>query len=223
MGLRALEGDDGIGLYNSGVVGMTTAWIVAFATLCILVLALGVIVLGLLRQALPLIEQSQALIDGVRTRMRRFGLPAGMIVPAFTAETISGATLTDRDLGGRATAILFLSRTCPSCEQMFRDLAAGHVPDLGVSLVAVVDEQNAVELSAAEDAGVPVISQRRGSISAVFESDRVPHCFVLDEDAVVRATGSPGSWTDVLDLVSAAGKGGDTADHSTVAFAASTG
>jgi hypothetical protein len=187
---------------------MSTPWVVAFAALCILVVTLGVIVLGLLRQALPLIEQSHVLIERIGSRLRRFGLPAGMVVPAFTAETIEGEIFTDRELRGRMNALLFVGSSCPACSRIYRDLADGHIPHFPAGLVVIVDEADAQDLSAASDNGVTVLTQRRGSIATIFESDRIPHLFVLDENAAVRLTGSAAGWDDVADLVAAAQKGG---------------
>lgn len=200
---------------------MSTPWIVAFAALCILVVTLGVIVLGLLRQALPAIEQSHVLIERIGSRLRRFGLPAGMVVPAFTAETIEGEIFTDQELRGRMNALLFIGSSCPTCSRIYRDLVDGHVPHLPAGLVVIVDETDAQDLSAASGNGVTVLTQRRGSVAAVFESDRIPHLFVLDENAAVCLTGSAAGWDDVADLIAAAQKGGGPPEIPTVAMASS--
>ena len=200
---------------------MSTPWVVAFAALCVLVGALGVIALGLLRQALPLIEQSHVLIERIGSRLRRFGLPAGMVVPAFAAETLDGEIFTDRELRGRMNAVLFVGSSCPACSRIFSDLAGGHVPDLAAGLIVVIDEGDARDLSAVSDVGATVLIQRRGSIATVFESDRIPHLFVLDENAAVCVTGSAGGWDDVAELIAAAQKGGEAAEIPAAAMATS--
>lgn len=200
---------------------MSTPWIVAFAVLCVLVLSLGVIVLGLLRLALPQIEQSQTLMKGVANRLRRFGLPAGMAVPAFTAETVDGDVFTERDLLRRRSAILFLSSSCPACSRLFQDLAVGVVPDLPTSLVVIAEEDDARQLALATEVGVTVLVQRRASIATVFESDRIPHLFVLDREAAVVRTGSASTWSDVMQLVEGAAEGGDTTNTAGIPIAAS--
>lgn len=188
---------------------MSTPWTIAFAALSVLVLALGVIVLGVVRLALPQIEQSQTLIKGVASRLRRFGLPAGMAVPAFTAETVGGDVFTERDLLGQPTAILFLGSSCPACSRLFKDLAAGDAPDLRGKLVVIAEEDDARQLAPAIEAGVIVLIQRRASLATVFESDRIPHVFVLDREAAVVRTGSASTWRDVAELAGSAAEGGD--------------
>lgn len=200
---------------------MSTPWIVAYAALCVLVLALGVAVLGLLRLVVPQLEQAQSLTERVRTRLRRFGLPAGVVVPAFSAETVEAQLFSDRDLRGRTTALLFLSSTCSACSSLFGDLSRGAVPELDAALVVIVDEDDARELIPASDAGATVLVQHRASLATVFESDRIPHLFVLDEDAAVRVTGSASNWRDVAEFVSAAKKGGEKAAIPTAAMATS--
>lgn len=203
---------------------MSTPWAVAFAALCVLVGALGVIVLGLLRQALPLIEQSHVLIERIGSRLRRFGLPAGMIVPAFTAETIDGEIFTDLELRGRMNAVLFIGSRCPACSRIYYDLVAGNVPDFAAGLVVVVDEADSHELSGASDVGATVLVQRQGSVAAIFESDRIPHVFVIDENGAVRITGSAADWTEMAELVAAAAsqeEGGGATEIPAVAMATS--
>lgn len=203
---------------------MSTPWAVAFAALCVLVGALAVIVLGLLRQVLPLIEQSHVLIDRIGSRLRRFGLPAGMVVPAFTAETIDGEIFTERELRGQVHTVLFVGSRCPACSRIYSDLVTGSVPPFASGLVVVVDEDDAHDLSSASDAGATVLVQRQGSIAAIFESDRIPHVFVIDEHGAVRMTGSAADWRDMTELLAASApeeKGGEAAETPVVAMATS--
>jgi len=181
------------------------------------------IVLGLLRQALPLIEQSHVLMERIGSRLRRFGLPAGRVVPAFTAETIDGEIYTDRELRGQVNAVLFVGSKCPACSRLYSDLVSGTFPHFAAGLVVVVDETDAPDIAPASDAGATVLVQRQGSIATIFESDRIPHLFVIDENGAVRMTGSAADWPDVAELIAAAshGRGGEVEDIPAVAMATS--
>lgn len=200
---------------------MTTPWIAAFIVLAAFAALLGLLVLGLLRQAVPLIEQAQIALKAVQTRLATNGLPVGMEVPAFRGQTLSGALFTERDLRGVRSVVLFVSSGCHGCAHLISDLAVGHVPELDARLIVVADESEIAQIASAELAGVTILAQRNRSIADVFESNRTPHAFAIDGHAIVRAAGSPNDWRAVRALLAAGAKGGESPNrHKTLAVSA---
>lgn len=188
---------------------MTTPWIIAFAALWALVLMLAFLMLGTLRRLLPLLGLAEDRISESLRSMRRGGLPVGTSIPAFSVEKMHGGTLSEADLNGVTSAVLFLGANCPACERLSRDLSAGYVPDLGANLVVVSDNPDQARQFAGS-VSVPVIADPAKSLATIFESDRTPHLFVTDERARVVAIGSPNDWDVVAKLLVRADGGGVT-------------
>lgn len=186
---------------------MTGIWIAAFVALWILVILLALVLLGMLRRVAPLLERAEATLrDAARATLR--GLRPGEAVPAFVAEELGGGTFTDSDLRGSTTIVLFLNTGCSSCELLAADIEAARVPDLGVPLVVIADEADEAARFA-EGGQARVLLQQNGSVARVFESDRTPHAFVIDETGRVVVSGSPNNWDVMVSLLEGVERGGD--------------
>jgi peroxiredoxin len=182
-------------------------WVVAFVALWMVVILLGLVQLGILRRVAPLVERAETTLrEAARATLR--GLRPGEAVPDFTAGAFGGGTFTESDLRGSTTIVLFLNTGCQSCEVIAADIEAGRVPDLGVPLVVVADEPD--EAARFADGGqVQVVLQENGSLARVFESDRTPHAFVIDETGRVLVSGSPNNWDVMVSLLEGVERGGD--------------
>jgi hypothetical protein len=199
---------------------VTAPWIAAFVALWILVLILGLLVLGTLRRLMPLMERFEAGLSVGATSPSPRGLSPGTVVPPFRAQEIGGAVLTDADLRGSTSIVLFLGSSCRACERFIRDLARGRVPALEARLVPVADETDmARELARSEDTTVLVDEHR--ALARVFESEATPHAFVVGEDGGVLASGTPNDWNRVRDLLARAQKGGGRTSENAAAPVAS--
>jgi peroxiredoxin len=181
---------------------------IALAVTAACVALIGLLVLGFLRQAIPLLESAENAFSTLRSRLAVAGLPAGMRVPTFNAQTIDGEFFADRDLLGTPSVVLFLEESCRGCRRLLASLAANDMPQLPAQIILVGDERDRATFAKARQSGAVVLIQAGGSISRIFESDRTPHMFVLDEDAIVRASGTPNTWAAIEELVAAAQKGG---------------
>lgn len=185
---------------------MSTPWVAAFLALWAIVILLAFIVLGTLRRLVPLLERAEASLATANDTARRSGLSPGTPVPAFSARELGGATFTDADLRGSTTIVFFLGSACAACGRFVDDFRAARVPNLGARLVVVADVLEEAENFDA--AGVTVLLQRNRSLARVFESDRVPHAFVINEDGHVLANGWPNDWERLEALVREAEEGG---------------
>ena len=186
---------------------MTTPWIVAFVALSGLVVLLGLLVLGTLRQLTPLIERSQEIITSAARSMAIGGLAPGSSAPSFIAEEINGATFTEVDLLREPTIVVFLESGCEACEHLVEDLQHGRVPDLGVRLV-VVSSDLAEARRLARSTEVTVLFDHERSVARAFQSAVSPQAFVVDEHGMVLASGTSNEWDELRRLVTIA-KGGD--------------
>jgi peroxiredoxin len=194
---------------------VTGIWIVAFAALWLLVVALGLLVLGTLRRLLPLIERAEGVLSAAESS--REGLRSGEMVPPFTAHEVGGSTITEADLEGRRSIVLFLSPSCRACEGMVGDLKEGTVPDLGASLLAISDDRE--QARAFEPShGITVLVQDGRSLADVFLSTVTPHAFVIDEERRVRASAIPSDWDSLRQLTDSATKGGSKTEIAAAAM-----
>ncbi|CAN5217968.1 hypothetical protein BH18ACT12_BH18ACT12_24380 [soil metagenome] len=199
---------------------MTAPWIAAFVALWAVVLLLGLLVVGTLRRLVPIIERTQRSLASAGQSATLSGLPPGTTVPAFAIREISGDLFAESDLRGSRTTVLFLGSSCNACEGFVRDLSDGRVPHLQARLVVVADEaEEARGLATAP--GVTLLVQEDRSLARVFESDRVPHAFVIDEEGRVLASGWPNDWEGLQSLVESAEKGGGRENDVTAAAIAS--
>jgi hypothetical protein len=184
---------------------MTGAWIAAFVATWILVIVLSLVVLGTLRRLVPVIERAEAtLVDA--SSPSSTGLPLGTIVPAFAAAEIGGDTFTDAQLRGSTTIMLFLGSSCEACERFVRDLRAAKIPDIRARLVVIADSAQLAHDISAE--GVTILFQEGYSLTRIFDSDRVPHAFIIGESGRVQASGWPNDWESLDNLLQKAEKGG---------------
>lgn len=186
---------------------MSTPWITAFIVLCGVVLLLGLIVLGTLRRLAPLIEQAEASLAAAAERAAPRALPAGASVPPFAAETLDGATFSELDLRGSRTVVLFVGAACAACERLVDALENGYAPHLDARLVTVTESAEEARRFA-RSAHVTVVVDEERSIAAAFESEIVPHAFVVDEGTVLTS-GRPNDWDGVKALLMSTEKGGD--------------
>jgi hypothetical protein len=179
---------------------MTGPWIAAIVALWAVVILLGFLVLGTLRRLAPVLERAEASLRVAAGHGTVSGLPPGTLVPRFVASEISGDRFTDADLRGSRTIVLLLGSSCRACERFVADLVSGSVPNFEARLVVVAD--NPVEAREFVASGATVLVQEDESLARVFESDRVPHAFVIGNDGRVLASGWPNDWDGLQNLLS---------------------
>lgn len=187
---------------------MSAPWIVAFAALWLLVLLLGLLTLGTLRRLDQLLVQVNAALATAMERVRRDGLQPGSRVGPFTARSIEGGSVSERDLIGSKSIVLFLNSACASCGALAADLRAGVAPDLGVRLFVVTDDADEAQAFAASRSAT-VLVQEAGLVARAFDSHRTPHAFYLDEFAQAISAGTPNGWAQLRALISTTTNGGD--------------
>lgn len=178
---------------------MTSAWIAAYAALAMLVVLLTVLVLGLIRRSALLIERVEArLAHADDTAIP--GLATGEVVPGFSARSVDGELVTNHDLDGSLSIVLFLSASCVACQKLNDDLVSGSAPQVGARLIVVTDDPHQAR-AFAETSHVEVLLRGDGAVARAFESSATPQAFVIDESRRVLASGTPNDWQQLRQLL----------------------
>lgn len=170
----------------------------AAATIAILAAAMTslgtlVVVLGLLRRVLPVLERAERIL-AADPLSPDSGLEIGSTVPDFTVITRNGRQVTFHELHAGPSVYLFIDEGCPSCNRLVGDLQTdgwtGPEP-----LILIAD--------AAPDwaRGIPgkctATHQERNSASEAFRQTTLPQAFAVNADRVVTARISPTSLSDL--------------------------
>jgi hypothetical protein len=189
---------------------MTTPWIVAFCILTGSVILLFVVVLGLVRRALAVLEDGASggdvYTNSLRVANMYGGIPPGTVVPEFLAKDTAGSVLSTRELFPEPRLCLFVTTDCVPCATLLADLQAS--PDgLDVPLLVFVDDLHDPKY-ASLPSNVTVVEQADGAASNAFRSRAYPQAFAVGPDGVVRGVAIPNSLADLRQLARAL-EGGD--------------
>lgn len=125
------------------------------------------------------------------------GLSAGDIAPNFTAQTLSGETVTRSMFGGRRVAFVFISAHCAPCHDLVLQLESltPQATQAGVEVVLVSGDKEEETRAFIEEKKVhfPVLVAPRET-NAFFADYRSPgtpaYCFV-NADGKVHSAGIP--------------------------------
>lgn len=115
---------------------MSSAWIAAFAALALVALTTAVVVLGLLRRAVAVLDQVQGGSDPAGK-----GAPPGTTLAPFALRDDQGAVVSSSDLIAHGSTIfLLLEEWCDPCVALAEELALSEVGEMvdGVRFVVVV-------------------------------------------------------------------------------------
>lgn len=176
---------------------MTDPWIAAVALLSVVTAGLAVAYVVLssrIGAVLTLVEARLASPD-----LKPPGLQPGEHVQRFSALRQNGVPLTDRDLLGGISVVLFLKADCVVCRALSRQLTTDKLETLGVASGTYVVVRDGEERDAlALDPKLEIVFQEDGTVAWAFRSSATPQAFVVDADGVVAASGFPNSL-DSLD------------------------
>lgn len=166
-----------------------TALVVANAVLWVLVIALGLVVVALMRQVGVLHER----IAPAGALMLAKGLKIGELAPVLSLTDLADRPLT---LGGTradglSSLVMFVSPTCPVCKTL--------LPVLGASRRS---EQDWLEITLASDGELATqreFIERHGleafryvvsaPLGMAYQVSRLPFAVLIDADGVLRARG----------------------------------
>ena len=170
---------------------MSVPWIVAFVALWLVVLFLGFLLLGTLRNVGLLtwrLEQLEATTPG---RLGRNGLKPGKKAPVFTLPSTTGNDASLNEFAGRKLLLVFVQANCGPCHAIVPELnrLTGGKEPLQVLAVNHASPEAARAWVQETGAVFPVVVQEDWSISKRYEVFVTPFGFLIDERGTVAAQG----------------------------------
>jgi hypothetical protein len=183
---------------------VTGPWIALVISLTVLVMTLAVLVLGLMRRVVPLLESEGHRHYGLGLS----GLAPGDTVPPFEAREPDGTVLASDRLLERSRVLLFMSASCQPCRTVAADLRTKPEAAALPLLVVLPDEPQSHQMDL--PASAPVVFERDRAASDAFRNSAVPHAYAVDAAGVVIRAAPVQGLDDLRALADALPKGGDT-------------
>jgi hypothetical protein len=154
--------------------------------LAVLVIALGVLVIGLLRRIAPVLDRLEA-SRGEESSHVREGLDAGGRIGEFEAVTATGQHVV-RDLittsAGRSV-VAFIEPGCGHCENIMTELIETPWPGDLLPVYLVLSDSEESRQRRLEASGGTVFYQRDNAVGDAFRTNITPVAFVLEGDGIV--------------------------------------
>jgi hypothetical protein len=175
---------------------VSEAWVIACCALAGLVLAPGVVLLGMLDRAAVDLERTRAELERL-SPPRPGGLEPGSLVPDFAIIDTEGRVLPSSDLGARPCIYLLLSTGCLPCRDLLESLRTSAGPGT-IPVVGVLDATAGDDIAAIPTpAWMTLYRQSNASAAIALQSTVTPHAFGVDADRRVVAAGIPRSADDL--------------------------
>lgn len=112
--------------------------------------------------------------------------------PDFRVTDADGRALTNHDLHGRTTGLVFVSSGCSACTVTFDELRAlSHRAKENVVLVCQGEEQECLDIRSRYGTEVRMIVDPTGDLARLFGVDGVPVAVMVGDDGRILSTGEP--------------------------------
>lgn len=166
---------------------MPIGWTIVVVVLWVALLGLTVIVLGILRQVMPILQQASA-HAGPPGAVEQ-GPPVGEKIPAFSARDTAGDLVDDQELRGRPAVLLFLSSHCTPCAQLATEIRQAELGELASQLIIVTSPDGPQELGI--PAGLRTVTEHLNEVSGALAVGSWPFAIALAPDGTVKSTQVP--------------------------------
>jgi methylamine dehydrogenase accessory protein MauD len=181
---------------------MPVGWAIAIVALWVAVIGLAVVILGVLRQVTPALEQAGGVI-GFNPSAQ--GPAIGSELPSFAARTADGEVIDDLQLRGKPTLLLFLSPGCGPCQGLAEEMSRKDIGELADEILVVTAEEGLTELGL--PASVQVVAELSREVSDAVEIASTPFVLAVDPAGVVRAKRIPNTVKDLRSIAGVLGSG----------------
>jgi hypothetical protein len=181
---------------------MPIGWAIVIVVLWLTVISLTVIVLGVLRQVMPLLERSAAQQPAAALPMPAQGLTLGSKLPGLVARDRDGNVVNTAQLLGRPSVLLFLSSSCLPCVGLGKELAGWDAGELASFLYVVTDPDSLATLRV--PAWLAVLTLPEGVQADVLGVRGRPFVMAADQDGFVRSKQMLNTVAQLTDFATAA-------------------
>lgn len=168
---------------------MTAPWIVAFCALACLTVMQGVLLLGITRRSVKVLERLERMSQGSDLVLPDSGLAVGETVANFSVRDANGVSVQSSSLLDRPRTLLIASLDCPACEAGLREIGdePETVADSGLCILMPDSGEGRQFVGPAQ---FDVFYQSPElPVSVALESHLTPHAFVMSDSGVVLARG----------------------------------
>lgn len=186
---------------------MDEVWLASYALAWVLLLCLGFLVLGLLRQLGLADWRIRQLEATTPRRIGRDGLAPGATAPGFSLQGVDGHELSLGSLAGRPVLLAFTEPGCGPCDRLVPALnQLNRKRDAEVVAISGGDQETARTWARQRGVEFPVLVQEGSRVSRRYEVFATPFGFLIDRDGVIAARGILNGDDDVGFLLSTASK-----------------
>lgn len=181
---------------------MSGVWLASFVVLWMLVLVMGFLLAGALRQ-LGLIQLR--LGDDPGALITDTGLERGTRAPDFTAlETGTGQSLTLSSLPNKPRLIVFLSPSCLSCRELvpgLNEVRATRGREFDFLVVCRGDVESCRGFASMNRLHAPMVVDTNGQVEKDFAVSVTPFAYLLDHEGRVVIRGIANDWRQLESLL----------------------
>lgn len=161
---------------------MSLPFSLSYAALWVLVVVQGLILLGVVR----LVYQIQQ--GGVAVEYSQ----QGREVPEFSVVDLAGMPITNANLVGRTTALLFVSPSCHSCKTTLAELdGLQHKTGGNVIVICRARRDDCARLQEEYGLGVPTVVDEDDGISRLLGVTANPMAVLVDAQGRIQSYGQP--------------------------------
>jgi hypothetical protein len=172
---------------------MTTPWAISFVALAFVVFALAVVILGVLRRVIPLLEQTGG---GSSSSFELGALPLLARVPDLHLADSSGGHVDFPVSLAETTIVLLVEASCAPCATLAGVLRRErHLAD-GLPITVISDREAPAVFGLPE--WITVLTGERSAITAAFGTSATPYGFVLGAGGIVLERGVVNDRPDLV-------------------------
>ena len=181
---------------------MSGVWLASYVVLWLLVLVMGFLLAGALRQ-LGLIQLR--LGDDPGALITDSGLERGTLAPDFTAlDAGTGGSLTFSDLPARPRLLVFVSPSCLSCRELIpglNEVQATRGREFDFLAICRGDLESCRTFARMNRLHAPMVVDTNGQIEKDFEVQLTPFAYLLDYEGKVVIRGLANDWRQLESLL----------------------
>jgi cytochrome c biogenesis protein CcmG/thiol:disulfide interchange protein DsbE len=141
----------------------------------------------------------------------------GFLAPDFTRERLEGAVVRLSDLRGQIVVVNLWASWCPPCRAEMPDLLQAYQAEkdkgvvvLGVNATSQDTEQAAAAFASANRVDFPILLDRQGEVSRLYQLRALPSTFFIDRQGIIRKVviGGPMSQATIRSAIAELEQGG---------------